>query len=300
MELRQLKYFVRTVESGTISGAAVELHMTQPALSRQLADLEKELGGPLLQRTPRGVSPTSLGLAIKAHADGILAQVDRTPELVRLAASKSSLVRVGAPPGMPHDWFQRAVRAVSSAGLDVHFSLYEGSSDEQARLLRSGDIDLALLHTMPADGINHQHLFIQPLGAAVRPSSPLNTRAVLGLEDLHELTVMAHAAGEIRVQEVKLRSAAEAEGIRTHWVFRRFSHHSVLIADLAGADAALTTEASARTNFSGWKWIPLAAKDASGRPLQVETWAAWKPASAPELRRIASLFRTAAAEEAKA
>ena len=295
MELRQLKYFVRTVESGSISGAAVELHMTQPALSRQLADLEKELGGALLQRNPRGVAPTALGRVIKAHADTILAQVDRTPELVRLAASGRSLVRVGAPPGLPHEWFRSAVHAVAAAGLDVQFSLYEASSDEQSRLLRSGRIDLALLHTEPEEGISSRHLLIQPLGAAVRPTSRLNEREVLGLDDLDGLTVMAHAAGEIRVQEVKLRSAAEAEGIRTHWVFRKFSHHSLLIADLADADAALTTEASAGLNFPGWRWVPLTAKDAAGRPLQVETWAAWNAAVSPELGTVAELFSSASA-----
>ena len=295
MELQQLKYFVRTVESGSISGAAVELHMTQPALSRQLADLEKELGGALLQRNPRGVAPTALGRVIKAHADTILAQVDRTPELVRLAASGRSLVRVGAPPGLPHEWFRSAVHAVASAGLDVQFSLYEASSDEQSRLLRSGRIDLALLHTEPEEGISSRHLLIQPLGAAVRPTSRLNEREVLGLDDLDGLTVMAHAAGEIRVQEVKLRSAAEAEGIRTHWAFRKFSHHSLLIADLADADAALTTEASAGLNFPGWRWVPLTAKDAAGRPLQVETWAAWNAAVSPELGTVAELFSSASA-----
>ena len=295
MELRQLKYFVRTAESGSISGAAVELHMTQPALSRQLADLEKELGAQLLRRDPRGVSLTPLGRAMKAHADAILAQVDRTPELVRRAAGGSSLIRVGAPPGLPHEWFRSAVQAVTASELNVRFSLYEASSDEQGRLLRSGQIDMALLHTEPAEGISRQHLLIQPLGAAVRPTSPLTNRETLGLFDLDGLTVMAHAAGEIRVQEVKLRSAAEAEGIRTHWVFRKFSHHSLLIADLAEADAALTTEASAGINFPGWRWVPLMAKDAGGRPLQVETWAAWNAGASPDLARVAELFRSATA-----
>ncbi|MCQ1954098.1 LysR family transcriptional regulator [Arthrobacter sp. zg-Y238] len=292
MEIRQLKYFVRTAETGSISGAAAELHMTQPALSRQLAELEKELGGALLQRNPRGVTLTTLGRVIKTHADTILAQVDRTPELVRLAAGGRSLIRLGAPPGLPHDWFRSAVQNVESAGLAVRFSLYEASSDEQSRLLRAGQIDLALLHTEPAEGINRQHLLTQPLGAAVRPMSPLSAREVLGLFDLDGLTVMAHAAGEIRIQEVKLRSAAEAEGVRTHWVFRRFSHHSLLIADLADADAALTTEASAGLNFPGWKWVPLTARDAGGHSLQVETWAAWNAAASPEVRKVADLFRS--------
>ena len=294
MDIRQLKYFVRTAETGSISGAAVELHMTQPALSRQLADLERELGGTLLQRNPRGVSLTPLGRAVKAHADTILAQVDRTPEIVRLAASGSSLIRLGAPPGLPHDWFRAAVATVDASGLAVRFSLYEASSDEQIRLLRAGQIDMALLHTEPGEGLGSRHLLTQPLGAAVRPASDLNSREVLGLFDLDGRTVMAHAAGEIRVQEVKLRSAAEAEGIRTHWVFRKFSHHSLLIADLAAADAALTTEASAGINFPGWKWIPLTARDAGGHTLQVETWAAWNAAASPEIRDVAELFGSAA------
>lgn len=291
MEIRHLKYFVRIAETGSISGAAAELHMTQPALSRQLAELERELGGALLQRNPRGVSLTALGELIKTHADSILAQVDRTPELVRLAAGGRSLIRLGAPPGLPHDWFRAAIRAVADAGLAVQFSLFEASSDEQGRLLRAGQIDLALLHTDPGEGTATAHLITQPLGAAVRPTSPLSSRDVLGIFDLDGLTVMAHAAGEIRVQEIKLRSAAEAEGVRTHWVFRKFSHHSLLIADLADADAALTTEASARINFPGWKWVPLSARDASGHSLQVETWAAWNAASSPHISSVVGCFQ---------
>ena len=274
MELRQIEYFVRAASTGSVSAAAAELHMTQPALSRQIADLEREVGSQLFIRTAKGVTLTEAGEALYGHAHQLMGQVEKIPEIVRVAAAGNRVLRIGAPPGLPHAWFRSITFRVRAADPRIQLSLFEASSDEQRRLLRTGALDVGLLHALPREG-HAVHILTQPLGAVVPPDSLLARRTSLALADLDTLMVMAHAVGEIKAQEVRLRAAADAAGIRAQWVFRRFSHHSMLIAELAAADAALTTQASAAINFPDWPWIPLDALDEAGMEMLVRTWVTW-------------------------
>jgi LysR family transcriptional regulator, nitrogen assimilation regulatory protein len=83
MQLRHLRYFVRIVEAGSFSRAAAAIHVAQPALSHQIAELEEELGVSLLQRSARGVRPTSAGETLYREAAAILLQMDQLPGKVR-------------------------------------------------------------------------------------------------------------------------------------------------------------------------------------------------------------------------
>lgn len=83
MKLRQLRYFVKIVERGSFSRAAADVHIAQPALSQQIAELEQLLGVSLLHRSPRGVRPTSAGEALYKEALEILRRIERLPEIMR-------------------------------------------------------------------------------------------------------------------------------------------------------------------------------------------------------------------------
>lgn len=83
MQLRHLRYFVRIVEAGSFSRAAAAIHVAQPALSQQIAELEEELGVSLLQRSARGVRPTIAGETLYREAATILLQMDQLPGKVR-------------------------------------------------------------------------------------------------------------------------------------------------------------------------------------------------------------------------
>ncbi|MGV8875859.1 MAG: LysR family transcriptional regulator [Rhodococcus sp. (in: high G+C Gram-positive bacteria)] len=84
--LRALECFVTVVECGSVTAASVRLHLSQPALSHQLAALENEIGTPLLERLPRGVRPTPTGLAVLADAQTALASADRVVRTGRALA----------------------------------------------------------------------------------------------------------------------------------------------------------------------------------------------------------------------
>jgi LysR family nitrogen assimilation transcriptional regulator len=83
MQFRQLRYFVKIVESGSFSRAASVVHIAQPALSQQIAELEERLGVTLLQRSARGVRPTAVGEIFYKEALAILHQLDQLPQIVR-------------------------------------------------------------------------------------------------------------------------------------------------------------------------------------------------------------------------
>src|SRR5262249_1473028 len=82
MQFRQLRYFVKIIEAGSFSRAASIVHVAQPALSQQIAELEQRLGVTLLQRTARGVRPTAAGEILYKEAAAVLHQLDRLPGAV--------------------------------------------------------------------------------------------------------------------------------------------------------------------------------------------------------------------------
>ena len=98
MNLRQLRYFVKIVERGSFSRAAEDVHVAQPALSQQIAELEQALGVSLLHRSARGVRATAAGDALYAEAVEILRRIERLPGIARSAGGEAD----GLPAEAPH------------------------------------------------------------------------------------------------------------------------------------------------------------------------------------------------------
>jgi LysR family tcuABC transcriptional regulator len=144
MELRQLRAFVRVVELGSISRAAMDLNVVQSALSQQITKLESELATRLLQRSPQGVTPTDAGVAFFREAQLTLrhaAQAVRAAQESRL----SGTVSVGMPPttaavlGMP------LMRALKERYPDIRLHLVESLSGHLTGMLNARQLDLAVL-----------------------------------------------------------------------------------------------------------------------------------------------------------
>ena len=101
MNLRQLKYFLATVENKSFGRAAEQLHVTQPALSKAVSQLELSLGVKLLDRLPRGISPTIFGESLAAHAKLISVESDRAKDaILALKEGNTGRVIVGAGSSM--------------------------------------------------------------------------------------------------------------------------------------------------------------------------------------------------------
>lgn len=144
MELRQLRYFVRIVELGSMSRAALDLDVVQSALSQQITRLEGELATRLLQRTPRGVAPTEAGLAFFREAQLTLRHADQA---VRAAqqARLSGTVTVGLAPTTSGVLGLPLMQAMRARYPDVRLHMVESMSGHLTAMLNARELDLAVL-----------------------------------------------------------------------------------------------------------------------------------------------------------
>ncbi|HMA89088.1 MAG TPA: LysR substrate-binding domain-containing protein [Burkholderiales bacterium] len=171
MELRQLRYFVRIVDLGSLSKAAVDLYVAQPALSKQVAALESELKASLLVRSPRGVAPTEAGLAFYRQAQSVLRQLARVPDEVRsAAASPTGAVAVGMPFSASNILAPALVAAVRERLPGIRLAITQEGSGQLEGLLASGRLDLSLLYerTRPSPQIDEQPLLVEELFLVTR------------------------------------------------------------------------------------------------------------------------------------
>lgn len=167
MDLRQLKYFVQIVESGSLAKASRQLFIAQPALSQHIAKLEAEVGKPLLIRTAKGVTPTENGAALHHHARFMLRQLDQALSIARqepgtvhgmvsVGLAATTVCAVGVP-------FMRRIREKFPG---IVLNVVEGMSGHLAQMMRMGQLDLAILFSrdavpdLPAEPLVEEELFV--------------------------------------------------------------------------------------------------------------------------------------------
>ncbi|WP_326749118.1 LysR family transcriptional regulator [Streptomyces virginiae] len=188
MELAQLRYFVAVVEEGGFTRAGARLHVSQPGVSAQVAQLERELGQRLLDRSGRRVTPTEAGRAVLSYARAALAAVEGVR---RTAEEFSGLLRgrvaLGLIPGAASaavDGFDvvEVLGAFHDEHPGVEIALSEDTSERMLAALLRGELDLAVvgLAGEPPPGVSCQVVLDEPLVAAVRADDPLVAAAVDG------------------------------------------------------------------------------------------------------------------------
>src|ERR1700736_2550674 len=147
MELRHLRYFIAVAETGSLTEAAERrLHTSQPSLSRQIRDLEYEVGVELLSRGARGVELTASGRAFLDHARLALAQVDAAGEAARRAAQPAKRTfALGFLTGQEMDWLPEAMRILRDELPNIEVSVSSQYSPDLAQALLRGKLDLAFM-----------------------------------------------------------------------------------------------------------------------------------------------------------
>lgn len=151
MDLKQLAYFVRVAELGSFTRAAEALGVAQPALSRQVRQLEVELRQSLLVRNGRGALPTEAGKLLLAHGRGILHQVQRAhEELGRVRGALAGRVAVGLPTSLARVLTVPLTRAFRQAMPEASLSISEGLSVALLESLLNGRLDIAVLYNAQA------------------------------------------------------------------------------------------------------------------------------------------------------
>ncbi|MDR0478900.1 MAG: LysR family transcriptional regulator [Burkholderiaceae bacterium] len=153
MDLKQIEYFVRIAELGSFTRASIALDIAQPALSRQVRQLEVELRQNLFVRNGRGAVPTDAGRLMLEHGRGILHQVERAREdLSRLRGTPAGTVALGLPPSLGRLLSVPLTRAFRDQPQwrEARLSITDGLSLRLQEALRSGRLDLALLYGPPS------------------------------------------------------------------------------------------------------------------------------------------------------
>ncbi len=190
MELRQLRYFVRVVELGSFSRAALDLQLVQSALSQQVSRLESELATRLLQRTRQGVVPTDAGMAFFHEAQLALRHAEQAGRAARHARLSGS-VSVGLAPttasvlGLP---FMRAMR---ERYPDVRVHMVESLSGHLSQMLNARQLDLAVLFdTHPARRWSVTPLLEEKLFLIRSASDPTPVPARVRITQLKDLPLI--------------------------------------------------------------------------------------------------------------
>jgi len=151
MELRHLRYFVAVVEEGSFNRAAtLRLHTAQPSLSRQIGDLEDELGVQLLKRSSQGLEPTAAGRVFLDHARLILAQVDAASEAAKRAGKENQAsLAVGFLTGFEIDWLPKVLKILRGKLNETDLIVSSKSTPSLIKSLINGEVDLAFLRPDP-------------------------------------------------------------------------------------------------------------------------------------------------------
>ena len=188
MDIKQLKYFLATVDYGNMTRAADSLHIAQPALSQQIAGLERDLGSKLLERSVRGVKPTVAGEVLYRHAKGLLRHVEDLKGAVSFEREHpSGRVSVGMSGGVARLLLVpllEALRACPGILLEVIVR----PSSELAGLVAQGGLDMAIaIDALPQRGIAIQPLFREELYVALPRAASLRRTSGISLEELAKL-----------------------------------------------------------------------------------------------------------------
>ncbi len=172
MELRHLRYFVAVAETGSLTTAAEQrLHTAQPSLSRQIRDLETEVGVQLLTRSARGVELTAAGRAFLEHARSALAQAEAATEAARRTAHPAKPVfALGFLTGQEMDWLPETMRILHDVLPEIEVTISSQYSPLLADALTKGKLDLAFMRAEPGMPDLTYQLVAEELLVAVLPS----------------------------------------------------------------------------------------------------------------------------------
>jgi LysR family hca operon transcriptional activator len=165
MELRHLRYFIAVVEAGSLTTAAeFRLHTSQPSLSRQIRDLEYQVGAELLSRSVHGVELTAAGKAFLDHARLALAQVDAAVEAARRASKPArKTFAIGFQTGEEMNWLPKAMHALRDELKNIQVTVSSDYSPDLAEALVRGRLDVAFLRVEPTFDLGYEVVDHEPL-----------------------------------------------------------------------------------------------------------------------------------------
>ena len=229
MELRHLRYFEALASTLNFTRAAERLHISQPPLSRQIQQLEEELGVALIDRSARPLALTRAGAFFYEQSTQILARVQElTVATRRLGMGQRRWIGVGFVPTMLYGVLPDIIHRFMVENPDVDINLTELTTIQQVEALRAGRIDVGFARlNLEGEGLDYTLIHQDPLVAAVPANSLLaDPGFTLTLSDLARHTLILYPAqprpsfadqvlAQFRAREIPVTSSFEANGVQT-------------------------------------------------------------------------------------
>ena len=201
MELRTLRYFLAAAQEGNITKAADILHITQPTLSRQMMDLEKELGTTLMLRGKTGLSLTDDGIFFRQRAEEIVELADRLEQaFVEKNTEISGVISIGATEAVGSRLFARLIKQFSDKYPKVVFDLYNEMADYIKDRMDKGLIDVGLL-LEPVDTSKYDFIRLsqkETWGVLMRNDHPLAGKETVAPEEMREYPLILPLRERVR------------------------------------------------------------------------------------------------------
>ncbi|MBJ7341278.1 LysR family transcriptional regulator [Mycolicibacterium sp.] len=264
MELRTLRYFAEVVEAGTVSAAAETLHVTQPGLSRQLRQLERQLGVSLFDRRAGRLTVSAAGRYVLPHVHRILADAERLALGARMfAEGRLDRMTVAAPATTLAEVIAPFIATLAPA--DPTPTAFASDGYEPQAALRAG-ADLVVTNGRPADTMQSVAIGVLPVWAYLPRAHPWATRAAIDLEDLADEKIICLPTTFNARQALDAAAMREHQNVVVHVEASSGTVAQALAA--AGRGIAVVTD-DPRFDLSRAKIL------AGGDPVSIHLFAAW-------------------------
>lgn len=193
MEIRVLRYFLEIAREGNMTRAAEYLHVSQPTLSKQMKDLEQELGKKLFRRSSSSVSLTSEGMLLRKRAEDILDMVNKTTdEFKALDEITGGEIRIGCAESHQIKYIARVIKNFKEKYPLFRYHLSSGNTEQVTERLDRGLFDFAVI-VEPPDLSKYNYIEVPDVniwGLLMRKDSPLSHKKYIHVEDLYGLQLI--------------------------------------------------------------------------------------------------------------
>ncbi|WP_050479837.1 LysR family transcriptional regulator [Herbaspirillum rhizosphaerae] len=282
MELRHLRYFIAVAETGSLTVAAEQrLHTSQPSLSRQIRDLEEQVGAELFSRSARGVELTAAGKAFLDHARLALTQVDAAIEAARRASQPAKQrFALGFLTGQEMKWLPRAMSILREELPNVDVTVSSDYSPDLAESLARGKLDLAFLRAEPGFDLAYHAVSREPLVVLMPSDHHLAARESIRAQDLvgEKFIAMANKA---KVLRAAIDDYLQREGVDI--VPTQGVDNPAMVMSLVASTRGVTLIPSYVENLMPWSVI---SRPLAGTPPTVELCAGYSKANASPMLKL--------------
>jgi DNA-binding transcriptional LysR family regulator len=261
MELRHLRYFVAVAEEENVSKAALKLHVSQPGISRQIRDLEDEIGFQLFERSAKSVKLTPAGSVFLREARAVLQRANEAVEKARAAiGGASGKIDIGYAPSLTVQILPQALRKFQDQFPNVRAVLHDLSTEEMLAQLGNGKLQVALTVRPSAKllrGFHFEELARYGMRAAVAPKNPLAKSKSVSLEQLAREPLIGYSREDYPEYHAMIEKLFAPVGRKPRIAGEHDSVTSLIAAIESGHGFSLVPECLACMVGARLKLIPL-------------------------------------------